>query len=120
MTTTTIRSGLTKIIGPQDIGKVFACVASMQAIVELFGPVYHAIYLGTIDWYPGFAYCVSAFVLIFMIMMTVYCRWFVFRWTEKIADPKLYGKDVRSAFYINNTNSSTKPYLSSKQCTLGL
>jgi len=120
MTTTTIRSGLTKIIGPQDIGKVFACVASVQAIVELFGPVYHAIYLGTIDWYPGFAYCVSAFVLIFMIVMTIYCRWFVSRWFERMTDYDTYTKANSNAFSINNTDSSTKPYMSSKQCTLNV
>merc|ERR1711997_805355 len=107
MTTTTIRSGLTKIIGPQDIGKVFGCV-------------YHAIYLGTIDWYPGFAYCVSAFVLIFMIVMTIYCRWFVSKWSERMADYDTYTKANSNAFSKNNADSSTKPYLSSKQCTLNV
>merc|ERR1711894_768342 len=115
------RSGLTKIIDHQDIGKVFACVASMQAIVELFGPVYHAIYLGTIDWYPGFAYCVSALVLIFMIAMTVYCRWFVSRWSNNLMTSFETNTKVDiNQLCMDNTIPSTKAFTLSKEYNLDL
>ena len=91
----------------------------MQAIVELFGPVYHAIYLGTIDWYPGFAYCVSAFVLIFMIAMTLYCRWFVSRWTDHKLDPENYADDAKNTLSIKDSVLSAE-FISSKKCSFNI
>merc|ERR1712241_511852 len=91
----------TKIVGRQDIGKVFACIASIQSVVELVGPVYHLIYLGTIDWYPGFAYCVSAFILIIMIVLTIYCRWFLSRVSTASVGPV-----IRSTIEEKDTNNN--------------
>ena len=91
----------------------------MQAIVELFGPVYHAIYLGTIDWYPGFAYCVSAFVLIFMIAMTLYCRWFVSRWSDHKLDPETATKDAKSSLSAKNSIFGAE-LISSKKCSFNV
>ena len=73
--------------------KVFACVSSVQAMVEVVGPLYHVIYLGTIDWYPGFAYCISSMILISMIVITVYCRWFVSKWSYKKTIPPMFAVD---------------------------
>ncbi len=80
---------------------MFACVSSIQAVVELIGPVYHLIYLGTIEWYPGFAYCVSFVILIIMLVMTIYCRWFLTRWSSVIIGPTVCNNSD-----INNTRNT--------------
>ena len=70
-------------------------------MVELVGPAYHLIYLGTIDWYPGFAYCVSAFILIIMIVLTIYCRWFHSR-----VSTASVGTVMRSTIKENDNNNN--------------
>ena len=76
--------------------KVFACVSSVQAMVEVVGPLYHVIYLGTINWYSGFAYCISSVILILMIVITLYCRWFVSKWSSKTTIPPIFKVDENS------------------------
>ena len=51
-------------------------------MVGLVGPLYNILYLATLDWHPGFAYCVSSIILIVMILMTIYCRWYEMKWAE--------------------------------------
>ena len=88
--------------------KVFACVSSVQAMVEVVGPLYHVIYLGTIDWYPGFAYCISSMILISMIVITVYCRWFVSKWSYKKTVPPMFPVDENN--FHDHAKSTTKVY----------
>ena len=51
-------------------------------MVGLVGPLYNILYLATLDWHPGFAYCVSSVILIVMILMTIYCRWYEIKWAK--------------------------------------
>ena len=96
--------------------KVFACVSSVQAMVEVVGPLYHVIYLGTIDWYPGFAYCISSMILISMIVITVYCRWFVSKWCYKKTIPPMFPVDETN--FHNHAKPTTKVYRNDIECDL--
>jgi len=72
-----IRSTLTKIVGEKDVGKVFACVGAIQALVGLFSPLYSLIYRNTLEWHPGFVYCISCTVLALMLVLTLYAYIFM-------------------------------------------
>ena len=38
--------------------------------------------LATLDWHPGFAYCLSSLIPIIMILMLIYCRWYNIEWSK--------------------------------------
>ena len=63
-------------------------------MVDFVGPLYNLIYLATLEWYPGFAYCLSNMILIVMIVMTLYCRWYVINWSKFDANMNINTKDM--------------------------
>ena len=77
-------------------------------MVELVGPLYHVIYLATIAWYSGFAYCVSSLILMLMIAMTIYCRWFVSRGSMHTLNLDIC-KNRRKEKYDLSTNVNLTP-----------
>ncbi|CAG0886398.1 unnamed protein product [Darwinula stevensoni] len=59
------RSMLSKCVPQQELGKVFAMLAVVEAIVPMFGgSLYGTIYAETVDWFPGTFYLISAFLLL--------------------------------------------------------
>ena len=45
---------------PRDhLGKAFGVLASVQAIVECLSAEYYWIYTATLNWHPGFVYCLN-------------------------------------------------------------
>ena len=66
------RSSLTKIVGPLDVGKVFACVGTVQALASLIRPIYNEIYLATLEWHAGFVYCIACAIIVGLIFSSVY------------------------------------------------
>ena len=47
----------------------------MAAIVGLLSPVVEQIYAKTIDWHPGFVFCLCCLILIPMIGMSLHTVW---------------------------------------------
>ena len=43
----------------EHIGKSFGVLAAVQAIVECLSAEYYWIYTSTLDWHPGFVYCLN-------------------------------------------------------------
>ena len=64
--------------------QVFACVAAVRAIVDFDGRLYNLLDLGPLDRHPGFAHCLSSLILIIMILMTIYCRWYNIKWSKTL------------------------------------
>ena len=89
ITTISVRACLTKVVDKDDIGKVFACVGAVQAMVGFLNPLYNLIYQETYDWHPGFCYCLSLTVLCFMISMTAYGSWFYRKVLKRIKLEKM-------------------------------
>lgn len=73
-----IRAALTKIVGNQDTGKVFACIGVVQAGSGFIYPLYNVIYLNTLDSHAGMSYCVSETLIIILIALSIY-SWFRIR-----------------------------------------
>jgi len=88
-----IRSALTKIVGERDVGKVFACVGAIQALVGLVSPVYQLIYRATYDWHLGFVYCISCTILSLMLALTIYVFFFLKRYEKKLKAARILSED---------------------------
>lgn len=82
-TTVTIRATLTKIVGPLDVGKVFACVAAVQALSDLASPLYNIVYIASIEWHLGMTYCISATLLMVMLVVCTYTFFFLKNFEKK-------------------------------------
>ena len=96
VTTIGIRSALTKIVGSGDVGKIFACVALVQAGSGLISPLYNIIYLNTLEWHVGFIYCINEILLIIMITASCYCTIRLSRYNERLAKSELEKINVSS------------------------
>lgn len=72
LNTVAVRSAMTKVVGPKEVGRVFACVALSAGVVQLIKPMYEKIYSATLDWYFGFVFCISDMITIVMICLAVY------------------------------------------------
>ena len=68
-----IRSTVSKIVGSDDVGKVFACIGAVQAGARLLSPLYNLLYLATLDWYIGFVFCISETMFLVMLTITGVC-----------------------------------------------
>ena len=68
-------------------------MAASQALIDFLAPLYNLLYKYTLEWHPGFCYCLSALFLITMIIMTLYCRWFSVKWAKKMEKKTMYGKE---------------------------
>lgn len=106
ISTVTARSALTKAVGPLEVGRVFACVGAMGAVVTLINPMYQAVYSATIEWYFGFVYCIADMVSILMIVISLYMCLFMRRYKRKG-----YGPQTSSSGKINPqfTESESDP-----------
>lgn len=67
-----LRSSMTKIVGEGDVGAVFACVGSLQAVFGFLSPLYNKLYAATLDWNPGAVYLVASGFYILMILIALY------------------------------------------------
>ena len=85
--------------------QVFAFLGSVQAVVELIVPGYHSIYLYTIEWFPGFAYCISCGIVLIMLTVASYIRC-----RAILKDTKCKNMD------INNNSSNKKIFDSVATC----
>ena len=54
-----IRSMISKMVPREHLGKAFGVLASVQAIVEWLSAEYYWIYTATLNWHPGFVYCLN-------------------------------------------------------------
>jgi len=86
LTTTTIRAALSKIIGGNDIGKIFASIGCTQAIIGFLNPIYPLIFVATQDIYIGFVYILSVIILVIMLCLVGYCIWFWKRLEQRKAE----------------------------------
>merc|ERR1711892_912944 len=70
-----LRSSLTKIVGSADVGKVFAAVGSLQAVMGFASPIFNIIYINTLDFYVGSVYLVvcGIFVVLLALLGYTYC-----------------------------------------------
>lgn len=67
-----LRSSMTKIVGEGDVGAVFACVGSLQAVFGFLSPLYNKLYAATLDWNPGAVYLVASGFYLLMILIALY------------------------------------------------
>ena len=75
--TVAVRSAMTKVVGPNEVGRIFACVGISGAVVQLIKPMYEKIYSATLDWYFGFVYCISDMITLTLMAMAVYIYFFM-------------------------------------------
>ena len=74
-------------------GKIYACVAILQAVVEFASPLYNLIYVATLEWYLGFVYAILCVVLTMQLGMTSYMYVFMKIRNRKLQQsPKLTAK----------------------------
>jgi len=92
LTTTTVRSALSKIIVADDIGKIFASVACTQSLIGFLTPTYNLIYEASSSFYIGTVYIVSCGILVIMLCLVVYCIWF---W--KVLDKRKKAEELQLA-----------------------
>merc|ERR550534_147367 len=74
-----LRSSMTKIVGEGDVGAVFACVGSLQAVFGFLSPLYNKLYAATLDWNPGAVYLVASGFYLLMILIALYILIFLKR-----------------------------------------
>ena len=75
--TTVFRSMITKIVKPDEIGKVFSVVAIFQAILPFIGaPLFGILYKNTVATQPNtFLFLIVALkVLVFLIVVSLYFK----------------------------------------------
>ena len=72
-----IRVTLTKLVEPDEVGKVFACIGALQAGINLISPLYNLIYAATLEWHLGFVYCLSETLLVGMIIAAMYSYFYI-------------------------------------------
>jgi len=72
-----LRSSMTKLVGPGDVGKVFACVGSLQAITGFASPLYNLLYISTMDTFIGTVYAISAGVFGLQLLLLGYINFFL-------------------------------------------
>ena len=73
LSTLGIRSTLSKLVGPDDVGKIFACIGVVQAAGRLVIPIYSMIYMATVEWYPAFVYCLMNGLIMLTLLGCIYC-----------------------------------------------
>eukprot|EP00096_Caligus_rogercresseyi_P009399 TRINITY_DN3188_c0_g1_i2.p1 TRINITY_DN3188_c0_g1~~TRINITY_DN3188_c0_g1_i2.p1 ORF type:complete len:479 (-),score=76.45 TRINITY_DN3188_c0_g1_i2:14-1450(-) len=70
---TVLRSLVTKCISSDEIGKIFAVIASFQAVVYMLAsPIYSMVYKATLDIFPGLVFLVTACLYSFVGAVVVY------------------------------------------------
>merc|ERR1711953_758706 len=74
-----LRSSMTKIVGEGDVGAVFACVGSLQAVFGSLSPLYNKLYAATLDSNPGAVYLVASGFYLLMILIALYILIFLKR-----------------------------------------
>jgi len=72
-----LRSTLTKIVGSEDVGKVFAAVGSLQALMGFASPIFNIIYINTLDTYVGLVYLIAAGIDAFLLILLAYIFFFL-------------------------------------------
>ena len=82
-----IRSSVSKMVGSDDVGKVFACIGAVKAIAQLFSPIYNLLYLATFDWYIGFVFCLSETMFLAMLAITIMCYFLIKSTVQNTAMP---------------------------------
>lgn len=66
-----VRAILSKTVDGDEIGRVFGCLAAIQAVIGMISPLISTIFSYTLAWHIGFLYCVGC--VIFMVMNLVGC-----------------------------------------------
>jgi len=72
-----VRSSLSKLAGTADIGKVFAAVGALQALMGFASPVFNIIYVHTLDSFIGTVYLVTTGICVIIIALLIYCYFFL-------------------------------------------
>ncbi|KPM07658.1 hypothetical protein QR98_0061570 [Sarcoptes scabiei] len=68
-----IRSRISKIIGADEFGKLFALLAIIEALTPGIASLFYSlIFTSSIDVYPGLAFQVVAFILIFPLLSIIF------------------------------------------------
>ena len=67
-----LRSTMTQIVGPSDVGKVFAAVGSLQALMGFASPIFNLIYIYTLDTYLGMVYIIICGIYALLLALLLY------------------------------------------------
>lgn len=113
VTTIGVRAALTKIVGGNDVGKIFACIGVVQAGAGFISPLYNIIYLNTLDWHFGLIYCLNEVILIFMVTGAFYAGLKI-RWYNKAKASRVEDKndEDHKIAEINIFNMGPRPSIS--------
>ena len=68
---------MTKIVGPSDVGKVFAAVGSLQALMGFASPIFNLIYINTLDTYLGMVYIIICGIYALLLALLFYTLTFL-------------------------------------------
>ena len=68
---------MTKIVGPSDVGKVFAAIGSLQACMGYASPIFNLIYIYTLDTYLGMVYIIICGIYALLLALLFYTLTFL-------------------------------------------
>ena len=71
------RSGLSKLVDESDVGKVLSLISCVNGLLNMIGPTYNIVYVETLDWHPGFIYCVASVFLVYEMSVALYVGFFL-------------------------------------------
>ncbi|XP_067649602.1 lysosomal proton-coupled steroid conjugate and bile acid symporter SLC46A3-like [Haliotis asinina] len=73
MTTSALRSLMSKHVGEDELGKMFSLVASGETVSKLIGTIlFNNIYAASVFFFPGFAYLVQALIYFVLFLMLIW------------------------------------------------
>ncbi len=95
------RSHMSKIVGRDEIGKIFSFIAALDTIGPMFSStIFTFIFKYTMDSYPGTVYQFTAFLILFPI--------FTMMWIDIFTERPLIDSKKRNEREMENTNNIDK------------
>lgn len=106
-----VRAALTKIVGNDEVGKTFACVGALGAILGLVNPLYNKVYTFTYEWHPGFVYCIGSIIIMVQIGCVVYIYVFLRMHSDRLNRELFHASPTAQSFRQINRELSVDSFI---------